>query len=951
MNHPFGDLLGQFLHRKHGLSQYKLADGINQPPSVVSEMCQGKRLTGKQARERIVAILLWLHQQGALITEEEANALLQVAGMAPLREAEEIEARLLRQLSSSSKQHSWQFMKNWMAEPPTSQAVGERSTAAPRNNLPIQPVQLIGRESETAEILETLNQPACRLLTLTGQGGIGKTQLAIHAVAQIAARGNHPYPDGIFFTALQLTGDASSLAQAVIDAIGLPISGADDPRKGLIHFLQEQRMLLLLDNFEGSLQSSPENATATLAFVADLIQQAPGLKLLVTSRVVLHLSSEWVYPVAGLSFPSTLIGEMTAPLPGMEDLNRFPAIRLFVERARRVQHNFSPAEEMSGIVQICQVVGGLPLALEMAATWTKMMSCAAIAAEIQNTLAFLEMQYPDVPLRHRSVLAVINQSWQTLSPEEREVFARLSVFQGGIQRDAAEQVAGATLSILSGLVDKSLLRWEPDDRFHFHELLRQFAHDQLQADPQLERDTCALHCMYFADLMDECSAGITGPHQQEVLRRITANIQNIRAAWQQAVADANLAAFHKAAYTFYEFCDFTSHYLEGAEAFEQAISRLLESRYANLQAAEMLAMLYNYVGEMYIRLGKYELSEKAFQSCQTVLQAHGLAVRPGFGTDPNTGLSLLALVKGDYAAAVQFGKVAHDAGLLRDDPLNLQVACYMLASAFFSFGEYPSALEHVKQGLYFTETTGNRWFKGQLLTVQGQIVLAQNQYPLAKRIFQEVYQIKQEMIDLEGEANALNHLAEIALLQGEPQEAQRLYQKGLNIILCINDPGGVGGTYAGLGATALANGDFTAACRYYTQGLQIALQIQWFPLTISLLTGISDLLLGAGRVDQSAALLYQVMAHPAITDNARIRARQRLERAVSHRPSAQPPFQASPPIYSGQSTDWKTVPDKQAMPNEQAIDRANEDLLRISRTLLVELASLTIQNPQIESPQ
>ena len=277
-----------------------------------------------------------------------------------------------------------------------------------------------------------------------------------------------------------------------------------------------------------------------LTFLVDLLQQAPGVKALVTSRVVLNLSGEWIYLVNGLSYPPPALYESTPATPVMEDPGHYPAIRLFIDRARRVQANFSPEEEMAGIIQICQVVEGLPLALEMAAAWTKMMTCTAIAAEIQHRLTFLETRYRDIPARHRSVLAVINQSCQTLSPQERHVYTRLAVFKGGFQRQAAERVAGASVSILSALVDKSLLRWDADDRYQVHELLRQYVREELLADAEAKRITHHLHCMYFADFLEQHSAAITGPHQRDVLRSISAEHQNIRAAWQQAVEDANL---------------------------------------------------------------------------------------------------------------------------------------------------------------------------------------------------------------------------------------------------------------------------------------------------------------------------------------------------------------------------------------------------------------------------
>ena len=184
-----------------------------------------------------------------------------------------------------------------------------------------------------------------------------------------------------------------------------------------------------------------------------------------------------------------------------------------------------------------------------------------------------------------------------------------------------------------------------------------------------------------------------------------------------------------------------------------------------------------------------------------------------------------------------------------------------------------------------TEETGNQYMKGQILTVQGQIAQAQHRYALAQEKYQESYRILREFNDLEGEANALKHLARIVLMQGKPQDALQLYQNSMDIFLRIDNPGGLGSTYAGLGDSEIANGDTANACRYYLQGLQIALQIQWLPLTILLLTGIGELLVQSGRIQQSAELLSQVLAHPATTKEVRIRALHSLEHALSQLPS------------------------------------------------------------------
>ena len=334
----------------------------------------------------------------------------------------------------------------------------------------------------------------------------------------------------------------------------------------------------------------------------------------------------------------------------------------------------------------------------------------------------------------------------------------------------------------------------------------------------------------------------------------------------------------------------------------------------------MLAVLYPLLGYHYIRMGKFQPAQTAFLTGQEILQTNQIEIKPGFGTDPVIGYSLLALVKGDYSAALQSAEAGREASIVRKDPLNFQIACYVLANITFALGKYQAALTYVQQGLRSIEVTGNLWMKGQFLSIQGEIVQAQNRYSLARQIYREGYQIKQELHDPEGEARALYHMATIDLLQGQARQADQLYRKSLEIYLRIDDPGGLGNTYAGLGDSALAQADFSTACRYYALGLEIAIQIHWLPLIISLLTGISELFLRAGRVQQSAILLNQVLAHPAITEDARTRARQILERVYAQLPS----------------------PSSTTAFLAQAPEKADEDLSHTSRILLVELNNLTL---------
>lgn len=374
-----------------------------------------------------------------------------------------------------------------------------------------------------ARIKALLVDPACRLLTLVGPGGVGKTRLAIQAAATLTEN----FPQGIYFAPLQGIHTGEFLVSALAEAVNFALSGHQKPLTQVLNYLSNKSILLLLDNFA---QLVDQGGPPTLI---EILAAAPDIKLLVTSREVLSLQEEWLYPVQGLPVPDTVETGKLKP---------DGAVHLFIARARQVQPDFSAADQPAAVLRICRLVEGMPLALELTASWTRTLSCQAIAAEIQRSIDFLVTPLRNVPDRHRSMAAVFHHSWQLLSGAEQEVFKRLSVFRGGFQREAAEQVAGATLASLAALVDKSMLRREANDRYQIHELLRQYAQEQLEAQPEAVAQTHQAHCAYYAGFLYQRSEAIESGDQQGAVADIEAELENVRAAWQWATAHTQLSA-------------------------------------------------------------------------------------------------------------------------------------------------------------------------------------------------------------------------------------------------------------------------------------------------------------------------------------------------------------------------------------------------------------------------
>ncbi len=729
------------------------------------------------------------------------------------------------------------------------------------NNLPQQLTPFIGRQEELAELTRLLADPSCRLLTLLGPGGVGKTRLAIQSAGQIAA----DFADGVHFVPLQSVETIDFLIAAITDAVHLPLSGPEAPRRQLLNYLRDKELLLLLDNFEQLL--SP--AAAGPELITEILETAPAVKLLVTSRELLNLQYEWLYPVPGLPVP---LDDHLEP-----DLEAYSAVQLFSERAGRVRRDFSLVEEQADVIRICRLVEGMPLALELAAAWTKTLSCAEIAAEIQRNLDFLTSSRRDLPDRQRSMRAIFEQSWQLLSDHERDVFQRLSVFRGSFERRAAERVAGASLAALSTLVDKSLLRAELGGRYQIHELLHQYAAEHLVKSPQDVARVYDRHCTYYADFLAERADDVLRVRQREAVAEIKAELENIRAAWQWAIELANVQAIRNMAGSLDAFYQYQSRFVEGFKAMAQATQQLdtLEpTQERDLALAELLV----YQGWFHIRLGQFEQARVVVERSRAIYSARPFPPPPGLGTDPRNGLAILAIIQGDYEEAFDLGEQVRQASAANSDKHNLAFGYYILTSAAAARGEYERAYQYSKQAYELLAAINERWFMAYCLNEWGNVARAMGDYAEARQHYQASYTIRQEFADPEGMAVALNHLGKVATLEKNYAEAKRLYHQGLSGYREINDRGGLAASLSGLAVAYCAEGDHVAARRYFHEALQITTDMHFVPLTLSIIAELAELQFQTGRAEQALELLALVRHHPASDRETQDRAARALIR-------------------------------------------------------------------------
>ena len=416
-------------------------------------------------------------------------------------------------------------------------------------NLPGRNTSFVGRQLELSEVTNLLGHNECRLLSVVGVGGVGKTRLALQAAHQQLENGGG-FVDGVVFVPLEALTDTASIPAVVAGALGLDLSGGEDAGSVVVRFLAEKRLLLVLDNFEQLLEG--------ISFVRELIDRCPGLKLLITTRERLNLEAEWVFEVEGLTYPDEA--------SSVERAAHFDAVQLFLQRARQAHHGFSLTQEtLPAVMRICRLVEGMPLAIELAARWLRALPVGDIAGELGAGFDLLESPGQDVPERHRSVRVVFDHSWGLLSEGEREVHRRLSVFRGGFRREAAAEVAGATLPMLARLVDESLLRMSSEGRYDRHPLLTQYTSEKLAEQKHEQEEAEQKHGTYYLGLVRKLEPHLWTLKRKEAFRVFLEELANIRAAWDWAASNLKVQEIEETTPAMFDFFQFRLS--EGLEYF------------------------------------------------------------------------------------------------------------------------------------------------------------------------------------------------------------------------------------------------------------------------------------------------------------------------------------------------------------------------------------------------
>ncbi|MBV7333124.1 AAA family ATPase [Chloroflexi bacterium TSY] len=680
----------------------------------------------------------------------------------------------------------------------------------PPHNLPPQPTPFVGREREVAEIQQLLlDEPDCRLLTLVGPGGIGKTRLALTVATHLL----DAYPHGVFFVGLASVSDPEHIVTTIAEALSLNLQGAANPKMQLLNYLREKKLLLIVDNVEHLL--------AGAELLSEILNYSTQLTLLATSRERLYLQEEWGYDVQGLPYPDQ---EVRNSYHDGKTLEAYEGVRLFLQRARRAAATFTPSTvEMASIAKICQLVDGMPLGLELAAPWIRTLSCQEIAQEIEHNLDFLRTDLRNVLARHRSLKVVFEQTWQRLSAEEQAVLSKLSVFQGGGTREAAGAVSGATLPLLSSLVDKALLRRTSSGRYDLHELIRQFAAEQLQTVPNVVEQAQDLHCAYHVGFLQQRTADLKTGRQKEAIVEITADIDNVRLAWQHALRRRDVHALKQAAEGLFHYNTYRGAIQEGEAAFQDAVAAFTQITPQNGEEilSEDIALpteQISLVGFLLATQGWFcgyrgrqpQRGQVLLEQAMTLFEQ--VEQRERFKEDfVLTMLGYIFMYQGKYAEAQQFGRQGLALFSERDEPWGIIWGLLLLGISAGESGELTKARQYFQKGLAVCQQNGERTVRAFHHHNLGHSAIDHGDYIEAKRHIDESIRLHQEFGNQSGMASALRIAGQLAIAKGKYPKAVQTLQKSVDL---SNDMGGTlaaAGSQIILGTAFRLQGDYEAA--------------------------------------------------------------------------------------------------------------------------------------------
>ncbi len=677
-----------------------------------------------------------------------------------------------------------------------------RPTAA----FPTSLTSFVGREREIAGLRERLQQPGVRLVTVTGTGGVGKTSLAVHVAAEMAAA----FANGTAFVSLVPVHDPALVATTILNTLGQQVHGAASPTTALIQHLATRQMLLVLDNFEQVLDAAP--------LVAQLLAACPMLAMLVTSRAPLRIAGEWEYPLVPLALPSD------DDAANVEQIAATAAVALFVERARAVRPGFRLTTDNAAIVaEICRRLDGLPLAIELAAARIRHVPPATMLDRLSHRLAFLSHGARDAPARHQTLRDTIAWSYGLLSPEEQQIFRAGSIFRGGWTLDAIEHVVGEHLatSVVDGmdqLAEHSLVRVleQPngDLRYDMLETIREFGLEQLDTSAE-RRALSQRYERYFAALAQQAGPELQGPDQRRWFTILRREHDNVRAALAGLLERGAGTIALEVAVAIATFWRSQGYSIEGRLWLERALAAADDAPAAlRAEACFDIGIVARSQGD----------SAEAERVMTIAVSLYREASDQAGLTNSISGLAWNAIYLGQYERANDLLEYAVNAARSSGDE---RLIADMLADqsvGWATIGEYGMAKAAAEESTLLWRAIGDRRSLSQALGYLGFIWLWEGDVDRAEQVGRECLAIAEDIEDgLVSFANEL--LATIALERGDFERAGKLFrfslrpsqtqQDFMTMAECLEGLAGVAGGYGNVARGAVLLGAAEAVREHY----------------------------------------------------------------------------------------------------------------------------------------